>query len=143
MNVIDYSAARPRRRLRWFAWPTLLSAAMLAHFLVSAGIWAMYLGAWRDRWARGVLLPVLREALPAVAWCGMSAAALVLSLRGHPIARRGALFVPVSAIALFAIDVYFRRYQIAVFATVEYWEKGGRGHVYFTWWWFNDRWFGY
>jgi hypothetical protein len=57
-------------------------------------------------------------------------------------ARRGVLLTLIAALAFLWGDVHFRRYQISVgVATKEYWERGGRKHEYFTWWWLNDRWF--
>jgi len=47
-----------------------------------------------------------------------------------------------ASIASFSVDVAFERYQIAVcMATKSYWESGGAQHLYYTWWWYNDRWF--
>jgi hypothetical protein len=40
VTVINHSTVRDR--LRWFAWPTLISAALLAHFLVSVGVWLFW-----------------------------------------------------------------------------------------------------
>jgi hypothetical protein len=140
--VIDYATVRAR--LRWLAWPTLLSGALLVHFLISVVIWLVWFdGVFRSSQVRKELLPSLWSAVPAFALCGVCGAVFVLALRGRSVARRGALLVAVAAVALFCIDVSFGRWQIHTFvASKEYWDAGGRAHEYFTWWWYNDRWFG-
>ena len=141
VTVIDYSTIRTR--LRWFAWPTLLSAALLAHFLASVGMWLFwFVGILRNPYMRNEFLPSLLPSAPAFLLCGLSAVLLVLALRGRTVARRGALLILIASVAFFWIDVHFQRYQISVdIATKEYWDSGGYAHHYFTWWWYNDRWF--
>src|SRR4051812_1929438 len=88
VTVIDYSTVRTR--LRWFAWPTLVSAALLAHFLVSIGIWLLwFVGVLRNPYMRDAFLPSLLPSAPAFLLCGLSAVLLVLALRGRAVARRG------------------------------------------------------
>lgn len=61
--IIDYSTVRAR--LRWFAWPTLISAVLFAHFMVAAGLWLVWLaGILRNLHMRGAFLPSLRAAAP-------------------------------------------------------------------------------
>jgi hypothetical protein len=141
VTVIDYSTIRTRPR--WFAWPTLLSAALLVHFLISVGYWLLwFVGILRNPYMRDHFLPSLWTSLPAFSLCALSAVLLVLALRGRPIARRGTMLLVAAAVSFFLVDVYFGRWQIHTFiATREYWEAGGKTHDYFTWWWFNDRWF--
>lgn len=139
------TSAQPaaRTRLQLFAWPTLLSAILLVHFVGSAGIWL--------RWFIGILgnpvmqdefLPSLIQSAPAFLLCGLSAVLLALALHSRKVARWGALLLLSASIMLFLVDVHFQRYQISVdIATKEYWDNGGFEHHYFTWWWYNDRWF--
>lgn len=91
---------------------------------------------------RELLIPYLLPSAPAFVLCGLSAVTLALALHNHAVARRGAIFVLIAAIAFFVIDVHFRNWQLyTTLATREYWESGGTRHNYFTWWWYNDRWF--
>ncbi|HEY2584862.1 MAG TPA: hypothetical protein VGI81_03735 [Tepidisphaeraceae bacterium] len=138
--IIDYPTVHPG--LRWFAWPTLLAAALFAHFLVAAGQWLVWFaGILSNPYMRGEFVPSLRAATPAFALCGLSAVVLVLALRGRAVARRGVLLVLIATLALFWIDVHFQRYQVSVdIASTDYWDSGGRAHEYLTWWWYNDRW---
>jgi hypothetical protein len=139
MPAINSFTLRPR--LHWLAWPTLLSAALLAHFLISAGVWLVWLvGILLNPDMRSDFIPSLQPSAPAFIFCGLSAVSLSLALRGHPAARRAALFVFAAAVALFMIDAYFGHWQLHTFiATKEYWDAGGRKHDYFTWWWYDDR----
>ena len=139
--VIDYSTIPTR--LRWFGWPTLLSAALLAHFLISVGTWLLwFVGILRNPDMRDEFVPSLLPSAPAFVLCGLSAVLLVLGLRGRAVARRGVLLVLTAAIAFFWTDVHFKQYQLSVdIATKEYWDGGGYAYQYFTWWWYNDRWF--
>jgi hypothetical protein len=139
--IIDYSTVGAR--LRWFAWPTLVSGVLFAHFLVAAGLWWVWLaGILRNPHMRGTFVPSLRVSAPAFVLCAVSGVVLVLALRGRAVARRGVLLVLIASLALFCIDVHFQRYQISVdIATKGYWDRGGRAHEYVTWWWYNDRWF--
>lgn len=139
--VLDYSTVRTR--LRWFAWPTLLSAALLAHFLVSVGIWLFWFVAILHNpyvYARDEVLSSLLSSATAFLLCVSSVAVLVLALRDRPAARRGVLILLIASLAFFWTDVHFQRYQISMdIATKDYWDSGGSAHCYFTWWWYNDR----
>ena len=128
MRVIDYSTIRTR--LRWFAWPTLLSAALLAHFLVSAGIWLFwFVGILRNPYMRDQFIPSLLPSVPAFVLCGLAGALFALALRNRAVARRGVLFLLIAASAFFLIDVYFGNWQIhTFFATTDYWNAGGKRH---------------
>ena len=139
--IINYCNLRPR--LRWFAWPTMLAGVMLAHFGVSVGIWAQWIvGLLRNPYLRSELFPSAWSSVPAIVLCSLSGLLFVLALRGRPVARRGVLLLVAAAVAFFLVDVCLDRWQIWVStATVEYWNAGGRRHEYFTWWWYNDRWF--
>jgi hypothetical protein len=142
MTVIDHS--KVRKRPRWFAWPTLLSGVLFGHFLMSIGIWVLWLtGILRDSDRRNEFMPWMVAAAPAFLLFTLSAIVLVLALRGRAIARVAVLVVLLASVALFWFDIRFKRYQISVdIATKEYWASGGRAHEYFTWWWYNDRRFG-
>jgi hypothetical protein len=139
VNVIDYSTVRPR--LRWLAWPTLVSAALLAHFLISVGLWLFWFVAiLHNPYMRREFLPFLLQSAPAFALGGLSAVLLPLALRGRAVARRGVPLVLIASMAFFWTDVHFQRYQMDVgIAQKAYWESGGKAHYYFTWWWYNDR----
>src|SRR6478672_7821833 len=57
-TVIEYSTVRAW--LRWFWWPTVVSAGLLAHFLGSVGWWAVWLFLiLRDPNMREVVIPSL------------------------------------------------------------------------------------
>lgn len=141
VTVIDYSTIRTP--LRWFAWPTLLSAALLVHFLISVGFWLFWVvGILRNPHMRDQVLPSLWTSLPAFLLCALSAVLFALALRDRSVARRGTIFLFAATVSFFLVDVGFGRWQIYTFiATHEYWQAGGRIHEYSTWWWFNDRWF--
>lgn len=86
------------------------------------------------------LLPVARNTRIGPVW-GIWRPAHARS-HNRAVARRGAIFVLIAAIAFFVIDVHFGSWQLSTtLATREYWESGGTRHDYFTWWWYNDRWF--
>lgn len=141
VKVLDYSSVRSR--LRWFAWPTVVSVALLAHFLVSVGMCLFwFFGIVRNPYMMDEFLPSLNQSAPACLLCGLSAVVLVLALRGRQVARLGVLVLLITSLAFFWADVHFDRYQISVdIATREYWDSGGSAHEYLTWWWYNDRWF--
>lgn len=140
MMVLDYTTIR--LRLRWFAWPTLLSALLLGHFLASVGFWLYCLFLFfLNPYMRNDFLWLLPQCAPAFALCALAAGVFLSALYGRPIARRGVLFLVIATAAFFWTDVQFERYQISIdIATQEYWDSGGRAHEYFTWWWLNDRW---
>lgn len=142
MAALDYSSTSSTR-LRWFGWPTILAGALLAHFAISTAVWILWFGGMlANPDMRDAFLPSLPEAAPAFVLCALCAALFVLALRGRALARRGAVFAAVASAAFFWTDVSFQRYQISVdIATKEYWDGGGKAHAYFTWWWYNDRWF--
>lgn len=140
MNATNSFTLRPR--LRWPAWPTLLSAALLVHFMISSAVWLLwFVGILRNPDMRDHFIPSLQPSAPAFVFCGLSAVSLSLALRGHRAARRAALFVLAATVTLFIIDAHFEHWQLHTFiASKEYWAAGGKKHDYFTWWWFNDRW---
>ncbi len=129
-------------RLTWLKWPSLISGALLIHFLLSAGIWTIWLaGILRNPNMRDGFQTSLVQSGPAFLLCGLAAAVFIFALRLRKIARRGAIVLLSASIVFFWLDVHFQRYQISVdIATKEYWDGGGKEHHYFTWWWYNDRW---
>ena len=141
MTVIDYPTIR--NRPGWLPCSTVLSAVLLTHFLMSVGTWMQwFVGILRNPYMRDGFVHYLLPAAPAFVLCGLSIGVFLLALRGSGIARRWLVLQIVFAIAFFATDIYFQRYQIEVgIATRDYWDNGGYKHHYFTWWWFNDRWF--
>ena len=141
MAKVDYSTVRTR--IRWFAWPTLLSAVLFAHFSVSVGIWFVwFVGILHNPYMRKKFILFLLPSAPAFVLCGLCAVLLVLALRGRSVARRGVLFVLIASLAFFWTDIHFQLWQVSVDnATKEYWDSGGYEHDYFTWWWCDDRWF--
>jgi hypothetical protein len=82
---------------------------------------------------------LLVQSIPAFLLCGLSAFALRLAIGGRRIARYAAVALVIASVTLFAIDIHFQRSQVHTFiARAEYWERGGKAHDYFTWWWYND-----
>jgi hypothetical protein len=130
----------------------VLWIALVANFAFASYVWVLTVA---HDWTRFKPSSALAVYWPdwfiPVLLFGLAATSLVLSigLGGRPIppnrfaaAKRLAIIAVISACFFFGVDTYFGRYQYSVdIATVEYWDGGGAEHVYYTWWWFNDRWF--
>lgn len=134
-------------RAHWFGRSALFAAIPLIHFAISVCIWLLWSSAYL--W-NSLLRPRFFEDIgrgytyyaPAFCLLALSIAAYVLALKRRRAAWRLLLIVTLSAGAFFWTDVHFERYQVSIdVATQEYWDSGGHAHLYFTWWWYNDRWF--
>src|SRR5206468_2627253 len=97
LTVMNQSTVRTR--LRWLTWPTLVSAVLLAHFLVSVGIWVYwFVGILRNPYMRNEFVPSLYASASAFLLCGFSGVAFVLALRGRTAAKRGVAVLFIASI---------------------------------------------
>ena len=146
-RAMTLNYATTRRPLRWFSALSIASALFLWHFLVSCGMWGLFLvGLARNPDMRHLLPQTLIADASLLATLllllALSITSLITAIHRHRLARLLLLITLGASITSFAYDITRRRYQIHVFiATKDYWDAGGKRYDYFTWWWYNDRWF--
>ena len=149
MQLMQSTALVPRKR--WTV-ARMISAILFFAFMVhySAGTNAWFQWIWAERvYMRSLAdLGDFWDTLFAPAFqCVLLLVAAFIGLFETLCAfRRACVWLGIlvlGSISAFAIDATFVRYQYSVdVATKEYWDGGSFCHVYYTWWWYNDRWFG-
>ena len=128
---------------RWWALLTgVLAVALAVHFAIASCIWMQTIAHdWTHFAPSGALAVYWPDWFVPLVLGGLAVACVVLSVARRRAGRRMLAVTVLAAVAFFAVDVRFKRYQFSVgVATKEYWDSGGPKHVYYTWWWFNDRW---
>jgi hypothetical protein len=124
----------------------LLSLILVAHFAFSSYIWVQVIA---HDWSRfNVLVIYWPDWFVPLLLMGLALWSVVRLISRSPLTRkrlaaanRMAVLTIVTTCCFFAVDVCLGRYQVSIdIATKEYWDGGGAEHVYYTWWWFNDRW---
>ena len=138
----------PRESLNWFGLDAMAAALPLSHFALSVGVWLLFFGAtlYNPLYRPQFLGDVADQATffgPALMLLVVSVAAYSSAVRRRRrVALRLTAIAAIAAGLFFWADVAFGRWQISVdIATREYWDAGNPAHQYFTWWWYNDRWF--
>jgi hypothetical protein len=160
-DVNPYRSPSNRHRLRWGrrwerldAWASrfaasvirpsvLLSFFAVLHFLASLMVWSVGV-VWGMRFGFDFAswIWLLGQASPAILLFVLSVVSLIRSLRRRRLASAMVILVYVISACVFSYDVATKRAQMRVdIAASEYWDSGGSEYTYFTWWWYNDRWF--
>src|SRR5688500_5920905 len=127
-----------------WAWLAGVFSALLAvHFGVAGCFWMKALAHDRARFAPSSVLAVYwPDWFVPLLLLSLSVACLILSIARSRATKRVLILTVLAAVTFFSVDVSLGRYQFSVgIATKSYWDSGGPEHVYYTWWWFNDRWF--
>lgn len=132
--VLSYATGS---RLSFRNWIAIAFAALaVLHFSISSLFWIT--SALSNRSLRDTLGP----AWPCAGLLAISMVSLLLAVKRSRSAGWVLCLLLLASAVGFWRDIIGRNYQLHVFiATTEYWEKGGKEHVYYTWWWYNDRWF--
>ncbi len=146
MAIVGYASGRTR--LNWLGLDSVAAALPLAHFALSVGVWLIFFGAaLYDPLDRPHFFREFGSQItffgPAFVFLCVSATAYVLALhRRRRLSLRLTVAVVIAAGLCFWMDVARGRWQVSVdIATQAYWDAGNPAHQYFTWWWYNDRWF--
>src|SRR2546423_1675379 len=118
MVVLAYTSLRIQ--MCWRSWPTLFSALLVGHFGFSVFYWIEWLGA-------AVLIPDSRARFfldlsrdwsccaPAFVLALLAGDAFRRALLGRPGVWQSLVVTLLAAIAFFAMDIKFQRYQYATF----------------------------
>ena len=132
------------KHMDWFGWPSIVASFAVWHYYISVTIW-VFAGVMEAHLFRMRRLEFVTYFLPyyapAVVLMLLSCAAYYLALNRRESAWRVIALLAIATVAFFCLDVIFGRYQESyVVDTIFDYSRNSRWtHVYYTWFWFDDR----